>query len=156
MQAVITYFLNKQLPGSRRTNAYSHVCLSARQVNNPGQRQYLKSLFELFKEQLATSINIINGHLPPPDYKNITTATIIGFITGSLGVVWPWKKKIFKTDATGNVVLDSNGKQIIANYERYVPDALAMETWWAVFFVLLGIATLLVLDWYGKNRRKNV
>ncbi|MEL7221883.1 MAG: hypothetical protein AAGJ93_11220, partial [Bacteroidota bacterium] len=40
---------------------------------NQGQRRYLQSLFELFQAQLATGINIINGYLPPPDYKNITT-----------------------------------------------------------------------------------
>jgi len=32
-------------------------------------------------------------------YKHITTAIILGFITGSLGVVWPWKKTVFKHDS---------------------------------------------------------
>ncbi len=88
-------------------------------------------------------------------YKHITTATILGFITGSLGVVWPWKKTIFKTDTTGHPVLDSNGKEIIVNYERYFPDFGIGETWWALFFVLIGISILLALDWYGKNRKKS-
>ena len=30
-------------------------------------------------------------------FNHITTAVIIGFISGSLGVVWPWKKTIYKT-----------------------------------------------------------
>ncbi len=87
-------------------------------------------------------------------YKHITTAVIIGFITGSLGVVWPWKKTIYKTDAIGNPLLDSNGKEIIVNYERYFPDLSISETWWAVFFIGIGIVVLLSLDWYGKNRKK--
>ncbi len=37
-------------------------------------------------------------------HKHITTAVIIGFITGSLGVVWPWKKTIYKTKTSGEVV----------------------------------------------------
>lgn len=87
-------------------------------------------------------------------FKHITTAVIIGFITGSLGVVWPWKRTIFKTDGTGQVFLDSNGKEIILNYERYLPDFGNTETWWAIFFIVLGIFILLGLEWYGDNRKK--
>ncbi len=87
-------------------------------------------------------------------YKHIATATIIGFITGSLGVVWPWKRTMYKTAADGQLLLDSNGKEIIVNYQRYFPDFGISETWWALFFVLVGIGILLGLDWYGKNRKK--
>jgi uncharacterized membrane protein len=88
-------------------------------------------------------------------YKHMTTAVIIGFITGSLGVVWPWKKTMFKTDATGEVFLDSNGKPIIVNYERYFPDFGNTETWWALFFVAVGIFVLLGLEWYGEYRKQS-
>ena len=87
-------------------------------------------------------------------YRHITTAVIIGFITGSLGVVWPWKRTIFKTDSTGETLVDSSGKEIIVNYERYFPDFTQAENWWALFFVVLGIVILLGLDWYGKRRRQ--
>ena len=89
-------------------------------------------------------------------YKHITTATILGFITGSLGVVWPWKKTIYKTGVNGEVFLDTNGKQIIINYERFLPDMSSLENWIAIFFVLLGVGILLLLDWYGKNRKTNL
>ncbi|AIM59194.1 DUF368 domain-containing protein [Cellulophaga lytica] len=89
-------------------------------------------------------------------FKHITTAVILGFITGSLGVVWPWKKTVYKVDAVGNILIDSNGNEIIKNYSRYFPDFVISETWWAVFFVVIGISILLVLDWYGKNRKKTV
>ncbi len=89
-------------------------------------------------------------------YRHITTAVILGFITGSLGVVWPWKRTIFKTDNSGNVLSDSNGKAVIENYERFFPDFGASETWWALFFVLVGISVLLGLDWYGKIRKKQI
>ncbi|MFS4456621.1 DUF368 domain-containing protein [Maribacter sp. 2304DJ31-5] len=88
-------------------------------------------------------------------YKHITTAVILGFITGSLGTVWPWKKTIYKEGLDGKVFLDSNGEQIIVNYERFLPNLQISETWWALFFVLLGIGILLLLDWYGKNRKKH-
>ncbi len=85
-------------------------------------------------------------------YKTIATAVILGFITGSLGVLWPWKYTLYKTDAQGNLLLDSAGDSIIRNYERYLPSLADRETWWAVCFVILGIIILLLLDWYGKNR----
>lgn len=87
-------------------------------------------------------------------YKHVTTAIILGFITGSLGVVWPWKKTIYKTDIIGEILLDSNGKRIITNYERFLPDMTLTENWTAIFFILMGICILLLLDWYGKNRKK--
>ena len=88
-------------------------------------------------------------------FKHLTTALIIGFITGSLGVVWPWKRTLFMTDALGNNVLDSNGNRIIVNYERYWPDMALGDTWWAVLMIGVGLALLILLEWYGKNRLKN-
>lgn len=88
-------------------------------------------------------------------YKNVTTAIIIGFISGSLGVVWPWKETIYKVDEAGVFLLDSNNKQIIQNYKRMIPDFANSETWIAIFYILVGISIVLALDWYGK-RTKNV
>lgn len=87
-------------------------------------------------------------------YKHLTTAVIIGFITGSLGVVWPWKSAILKTDDLGRVLLDSNGDPVIVNYERYFPDLGHTDTWWAFFFMLAGVGVLLGLEWYGKKRKR--
>jgi len=86
-------------------------------------------------------------------FKHITTAVIIGFITGSLGVVWPWKNAIYLLDEAGNTALDSNGDKIIINYERYWPNTTDTETLWAMAFVLLGVLILIALEWYGKNRK---
>lgn len=86
-------------------------------------------------------------------YKNSTTAMIIGFITGSLGVVWPWKETILKTDTLGNVLIDSNGNEVILNYERFIPDMGNIETWWAIFFMVMGASILLGLERYGRYRR---
>ena len=88
-------------------------------------------------------------------FKSITTAVIIGFITGSLGVVWPWKKTIFMLDEAGNHILDSNGDSIIVNYSRYLPDPGNTETWWALAYIVLGIVLLVALEWYGKYRLKD-
>jgi len=85
-------------------------------------------------------------------YKSITLATIIGFITGSLGVVWPWKKTIYKLHSDGSFLLNSNNERIIANYERYIPE-LNTTTFYALSYIILGIIIVLALEQYGKKTR---
>ncbi len=87
-------------------------------------------------------------------YKTATFASIIGFITGSLGVVWPWKNKIYKTDVSGNTLIDALGDPILDNYDRYFPDFTALETYIGLFFVLVGIGIVLWLEWYGQRTLK--
>jgi uncharacterized membrane protein len=86
-------------------------------------------------------------------YKNITLATIAGFIIGSLGVVWPWKNTIYKLNSQGTYLLDSTGKQIIANYQRFFPE-LNTETYIAIAYIALGILIVLGLEWYGQRTRQ--
>ena len=50
-------------------------------------------------------------------YKSITISAIIGFIIGSLGVVWPWKKTIYKLDENGQFLFDSRGEKVIAKLQ---------------------------------------
>lgn len=86
-------------------------------------------------------------------WHNIVTAVIIGFITGSLGNVWPWKEKVYKM-IDSNFVLDSNGNQILKNYKRFLPNINEQETWFAIAFILLGISILVVIERYGRNNTK--
>ena len=87
------------------------------------------------------------------NYKNTTLAVIMGFITGSLGVVWPWKTKVFKRNVVGELILDSNGNNRIENYQRYLPDPNT-ETIIAILLIILGAAIVLGLQWYGKHQKK--
>ena len=86
-------------------------------------------------------------------YKNITTSAIIGFIVGSLGVVWPWKKTIYKLSKHGDILYDSKGSKIVSNYERFIPQ-LNSETYLAIVYIALGIVIVLALEWYGQKTRK--
>lgn len=86
-------------------------------------------------------------------WNQIVTAVIIGFITGSLGIVWPWKKEIYKLE-NGITLKDFNGDKVIENYQRYFPNFANSETWFAILFVLLGFALLLLLDLYSKRTNK--
>ena len=86
-------------------------------------------------------------------YKSVTIASIIGFIVGSLGVVWPFKHTLYKLTDNGSLLLDSRGQKIIENYERFLPP-LNTQTYLAVFYILLGIAIVLALELYGQKTRQ--
>lgn len=86
-------------------------------------------------------------------WNRIVTAVIIGFITGSLGIVWPWKKEIYKFEE-GKLLHDINGDKIIENYQRYLPNIENQETWIAIFFIGIGLGVILVLDYYANKDHK--
>ncbi len=100
---------------------------------------------------LVTFSHLINYLLK--HYKSVTTTVIMGFIIGSLGVVWPWKKTIYRLNSNGTVLLDSTGQKVIENYQRFIPE-LTSQTYIAIIYILLGILIVLALDWYGTYNRK--
>mgnify|MGYP006188896859 CR=1 FL=1 len=87
-------------------------------------------------------------------YKNATFAVIIGFITGSLGVVWPWKEAIFRRNDQGLFLFDKTGKRIIDNYDRYLPNFSDLSTWVAIFFIITGALLVLWLAWAELKNKK--
>jgi len=89
-------------------------------------------------------------------WHQIVTALIIGFISGSLGIVWPWKKEVYKTNEVGVFLTDSKGNQIIENYERFIPSFSDVETWIALFYIFVGIGVILGIDYYGRKNKKHV
>jgi putative membrane protein len=85
-------------------------------------------------------------------WNKIVNAIIIGFITGSLGIVWPWKHKIYVT-GNGNFLLDQKGNKIIKNYERFIPELNSLDTLLAIFFIFFGIGLILAIDYYERKRK---
>lgn len=123
-------------------------------INNQGRITLLKVLvmFTLGSVVgLVTFSHVLSYILK--HYKSITISSIIGFIIGSLGVVWPWKKTIYKIDLDGNPILDSAGHRVVANYQRFIPE-LNTETYTAIVFIIIGILIVLGLEWYGQKTRK--
>ncbi|WP_298367782.1 DUF368 domain-containing protein [uncultured Lutibacter sp.] len=123
-------------------------------LENEEQLRYLK-IIATFTGGSAFGL-VITSHILGYVLKRwhqIVTAVIIGFITGSLGMVWPWKKEVYKI-IDGKVLLDVNGEKVIQNFTRYFPNFSISETWIALFFVLLGVGIILLIDKYGEDRKE--
>ncbi len=86
-------------------------------------------------------------------WHQLVTAIIIGFISGSLGIVWPWKRAVYKLD-NNEFLLDSKGQKVIENYKRFIPNFTETETWIAITFIIMGIGIVLLIDFYGKNSKE--
>ncbi|TXE13940.1 DUF368 domain-containing protein [Seonamhaeicola algicola] len=122
-------------------------------INNPQRIKMLKVLavFTLGSVVgLVTFSHVLNYVLK--HYRNTTLSLLMGFIIGSLGVVWPWKKTNYKTNLNGNFILDSNGEKIIENYKRFIPN-INQETLIAIAFIAFGVIIVLGLEWYGQKTR---
>ncbi|GGI57141.1 DUF368 domain-containing protein [Winogradskyella haliclonae] len=100
---------------------------------------------------LVTFSHVLNYILK--HYKSITLSTIIGFIIGSLGVVWPWKETKYKIAEDGSQILDSTGAPVIENYKRFLPE-LNSETYIAIAYIVFGILIVLALEWYGQRTKR--
>jgi len=122
-------------------------------LSDPVKMRYLKiiTVFTAGSAFGLVSISHILGYVLKR-WNKIVNAIIIGFITGSLGMVWPWKNKTYITD-NGNFLFDQEGNKILENYQRFMPELFSLETFLAIFFIFLGIGLILVIDYY--ERRKN-
>lgn len=87
-------------------------------------------------------------------WRSITMASIIGFIIGSLGVVWPWKQKVFKIKEDGTAGLDSYGNPILANYKRFIPSEINKEVLLAIIYIIIGVGVVLALGYFEKKKNK--
>ena len=114
--------------------------------------RYLKiiSVFTLGSVFGLVSISHVLGYVLKR-WNAIVTAIIIGFITGSLGIVWPWKKAIYLIN-NETFLLDKKGNKIIENYNRFIPDFSLLETWVAIFYIIFGILLVLSIDYYGRKK----
>ncbi|QXP69695.1 DUF368 domain-containing protein [Polaribacter sp. R2A056_3_33] len=122
-------------------------------LSDPIKVRYLKiiSVFTAGSAFGLVSISHVLGYVLKR-WNQIVNAVIIGFITGSLGIVWPWKKAVYLQEQ-GSFLIDQKGNKIVENYERFVPDFSNLETWTAVFYIVLGVLLILVIDFYGRKKK---
>ena len=76
-------------------------------------------------------------------YKDQTLATLTGFITGSLMLIWPWKK------ISEAVVI--GGKEKVLKYDIFFPNELSNENIIAFLMIILGVLSVYILENYSKK-----
>lgn len=84
------------------------------------------------------------------NFRNQTFAVIIGFIVGSLGVVWPWKNKIYKINTNNQLLTDGNGNYILDHYQRFIPD-FSVQVFIASLLIFVGVVIVLYIELVGKK-----
>ncbi len=78
-------------------------------------------------------------------YHNQTIALLTGFIAGSLGILWPWKEAITK----------QFGEKIkTVDYHYYLPN-LDSGFYLALFFIILGIASIVATELIANKKHQN-
>ena len=87
-------------------------------------------------------------------HYQITIAIIIGFISGSLGVIWPWREKVFKLNEEGDIINNSIGNPEIAYYDYLLPNIKTIDFWFLILFIILGAITVTLLERYGVKKNK--
>jgi len=80
------------------------------------------------------------------NYKNLTLATLTGFILGSLNKIWPWKETI----ATR---VNSKGVEVPLLQESISPFSYSDEPQiaWAIALAILGFLTIFLLERLAVN-----
>lgn len=122
-------------------------------IHNPEKMKYIKIIAVFLTGSTFGMISL--SHLigyALKRWNQIVTAVIVGFIVGSLGIVWPWKEKIFKQE-NGEILVDQNGNEVIENYQRSLPNMAEPSTWYALLYIFSGVILLLLVDYYGKRRQ---
>ena len=89
---------------------------------------------------------LINKH------KKITNQLIVGFVTGSLFIIWPWNK--VSTENIEGYYKISNLENS-NNYLRYLPDITQPSNVIALGFIVIGFVLVLYIENYA-SRKKNI
>jgi putative membrane protein len=86
-------------------------------------------------------------------HHNITMATLIGFLVGSLNVTWPWKQALVTT-------VDSHGRTIVLQQENLNPLNYMAVTGseplilLAIVSAIAGAALVLITEWTATKMSK--
>ena len=85
-------------------------------------------------------------------YQNIINQLIIGFVTGSLFIIWPWNK--VNTESSEAFKKLSN-LETASDYLRYLPDLNEASNIIALACMMSGLMIVLYIENYA-SRKKNI
>ena len=87
-------------------------------------------------------------------YHDAAVALMTGFVAGSLLVIWPWKRPVYLLDTHGEPIV-KRGKQVVADYERFLPSLSDQTNLIAIGIAVAACATVLVMEWIGAKRSRS-
>ncbi len=87
-------------------------------------------------------------------YHNITIATIIGFIIGTIRIVWPWRIELYEKNEVGDIIYNKIGNAIVVNQKFYFPKPENDPIITVLISILLGSFIIIGLEYYGKKQPK--
>jgi putative membrane protein len=77
-------------------------------------------------------------------FRDQTIALLTGFILGSLGIIWPWKRAIHMLDTAGNMII-KKGEPVVERYMMILPQ-LNLEFFMAIIIMILGVASIWIIE----------
>jgi putative membrane protein len=89
-------------------------------------------------------------------FRNITLASLTGFIAGSLILLWPWKDPVFRVDELGSAVLKTDGTPVIQNYDKYIPESFSPEVIIAILLMIAGYLTIWFIEKIAEKHPEKV
>ncbi len=123
-------------------------------LNNPQQLRLLNVLAVFCIGSIAGLVffaNLLSYVLK--QFHNNTIATIMGFVLGSVRMVWPWKTNVYKTDLNGEILYNKIGNPIIKNQNFFWPKPENDIIISVIFMLILGVVLIIGLEYYGKQQR---
>lgn len=84
-------------------------------------------------------------------YRNQTISFLTGFIFGSLGILWPWQKKIPVLDLSGNPIINKDG-DVIGIFRPILPESIDSTVIIALCLVLAGVLCIWLMEKLAKGK----
>jgi len=99
---------------------------------------------------LVTLSNLISLLLK--QYEKITVSVLVGFIIGTSPSIWPWKEMNNLIENIQNTEEVQISNMIMG--KLFFPNSLSIENLNILFFIILGIAIIVILEKYGNKQKK--
>ena len=112
------------------------------------------NLTDFLPEVVGYYLDYMNLQICYGKAELIVFLCILGFISGSLGVIWPWREKVFKLNEEGDIINNSIGNPEIAYYDYPLPNIKTIDFWFLILFIILGAITVTLLERYGVKKNK--
>ena len=80
-------------------------------------------------------------------YHDVTVATLIGLMIGSLRKIWPWKEVV-------EYGVDRHGQPIPLQLNNVLPEAWTGEVTLALNLAIIGFALVIAIDYWAARKEK--